>query len=180
MVMQAVCGERWHESSVKYDLASSSWKTHRCLWEEDLPESSVILPEWGMMRGGVVLERSMSALPTSENDSGLLPTPRCAMASIYPESKETFDARGKDARRTLPLALGGIPNPDFIEWLMGWPVGWSNVSKRVETAKFREWLRSHGSYWKAGEKSDESPERQEENAEAMASPPLTPNDADHE
>lgn len=53
-------GERWRELLVKYDPITSSWKTHQCLWEEDLAESSVILPKWGMMRNGVCWERITS------------------------------------------------------------------------------------------------------------------------
>ena len=49
---EADYGVRWQESSVKYDRATSSWKTHRCLWDEDLPWCSVTLPKWGMMRRG--------------------------------------------------------------------------------------------------------------------------------
>jgi hypothetical protein len=83
------CGAKWHESSVRYDRASSSWKTHRSLWEEDLPWSSVTLPKWGSMRDGVCWERMMSERPTGGTDAGLWPTPRScsAMAArITPES----------------------------------------------------------------------------------------------
>ena len=44
-------GGKWRELSVKY-VDSSSWRTHRALFDLDLPESSVTLPQWGMMRGG--------------------------------------------------------------------------------------------------------------------------------
>ncbi len=37
-------GQKWHELSVKYDLDTCSWKTHQCLFPEDLQESSVTLP----------------------------------------------------------------------------------------------------------------------------------------
>ena len=69
------CGAKWRELSVKYDPATSSWKTHRCLWDEGLPESSLTLPKWGSMRAGVLSERMTSALPTAETDAGLWPTP---------------------------------------------------------------------------------------------------------
>jgi hypothetical protein len=53
-----VCGATWRELLVKWDLDSSSWKTHQCLFTEDLPWSSVTLPNWGMMRSGVCWERA--------------------------------------------------------------------------------------------------------------------------
>ena len=88
---EAVCGNTWRESSAKYCRNTCSWKTHRCLWEEDLPSSSLTLPKWGMMQGGVLWERTMSQLPTSETESGfLLPTPTCAdatMGAMWPTPK---------------------------------------------------------------------------------------------
>ena len=74
-------GVKWRELFKRYDPATSSWKTHRCLFDVDLPESSVILPRWGMMRDGALSERLTLALRTSGNVSGLLPTPRATDGS---------------------------------------------------------------------------------------------------
>ena len=38
---------------------------------------------------------------------------------------------------------GGQLNPTWVEWLMGWPLGWTDL-KPLETDKFQQWLRSHG------------------------------------
>lgn len=38
---------------------------------------------------------------------------------------------------------GGFPNPMWVEWLMGWPIGWTN-QEPLETDKFLRWLRLHG------------------------------------
>ena len=72
------CGARWRALSVKFDRASSSWKTAHCLLSEDLPWSSVILPKWGMMRDGELWERTTLALPTSGTDAGFWPTPNAS------------------------------------------------------------------------------------------------------
>jgi len=80
MASEAVCGSTWQELLVRFDRDSSSWKTAHCLWEEDLPESSVTLPRWGMMRSGECWEREMPEHLTSGTGSGLLesyPTPNC-------------------------------------------------------------------------------------------------------
>ena len=70
------CGNKWQESSMRYDLATSSWKTHRCLWDEDLPWSSVILPKWGMTRNGQLYQHQTLERPISGTESGfMLPTP---------------------------------------------------------------------------------------------------------
>lgn len=34
----------------------------------------------------------------------------------------------------LPEVCGGTLNPDWVEWLMGWPIGWTDLEP-LETAK---------------------------------------------
>lgn len=48
-------------------------------------------------------------------------------------------------RNSLPLnaAIGGPLNPDWVEWLMGWPIGWTALEP-LGTGKFQAWRRSHG------------------------------------
>ena len=75
-VLDQACGPKWLELLVKYDLDSCSWKTHQCLFPEDLPESSVTLPKWGMTRNGHVFQHPILERPINAIDSGLLPTPR--------------------------------------------------------------------------------------------------------
>lgn len=38
---------------------------------------------------------------------------------------------------------GGSLNPTWVEWLMGWPLGWTDL-KPLATDKFQQWLLSHG------------------------------------
>ena len=40
---------------------------------------------------------------------------------------------------------GGLLNPMWVEWLMGWPLGWTSLDV-LETAKYQEWLRQHSKY----------------------------------
>lgn len=76
MVTDPDFGAKWQESSVRYDLNSCSWKTHLCLWEEDLQWSLVTLPKWGLIRNGVVYQHQTLERPISVTASGLVPTPR--------------------------------------------------------------------------------------------------------
>lgn len=39
----------------------------------------------------------------------------------------------------------GRLNPQWVEWLMGWPLGWTDL-KPLETDRFREWLAQHGGF----------------------------------
>lgn len=73
------------------------------------------------------------------------PTPTCHNAKEQDSPAEATRntpslchiARGGDA--TQPRHL----NPAWVEWLMGWPIGWTDL-KPLETDKFQQWLRSHG------------------------------------
>jgi hypothetical protein len=38
---------------------------------------------------------------------------------------------------------GGQLNPNWVEWLMGWPIGWTAL-KPLEMDKFQQWLEKHG------------------------------------
>ena len=40
---------------------------------------------------------------------------------------------------------GGSLNPTWVEWLMGWPLAWTDL-KPLATDKFQQWLRSHGEF----------------------------------
>ena len=246
---EAVCGSTWRESSVKFDLNTLSWKTHQCLWEEDLAPSSLTLPKWGMMQSGALWERIMSPLLIDETESGfLLPTPTCADATMgailndntklimlksgklrkisnqgvsgsiglartvamwptpragnpgsrpngkggkilseevliaegirergkriatpqaqdfrtvamYPTPSANEDAAGTPngkmqkmlgnsplIRGTTPEEWnGGTLNPTWVEWLMGWPLEWTDL-KPLAMDKFLLWLDSHGKY----------------------------------
>ena len=43
----------------------------------------------------------------------------------------------------LPEVIGGQLNPDWVEWLMGWPIGWSDL-KPLGMDRFRQWSGQHG------------------------------------
>jgi len=44
---------------------------------------------------------------------------------------------------TLPVAAGGKLNPTWVEWLMGWPLGWTDL-RASAMDRFQQWRRSHG------------------------------------
>jgi len=40
---------------------------------------------------------------------------------------------------------GGTLNPTWVEWLMGWPIGWTDL-KPLEMVKCQQWLQQHGEF----------------------------------
>jgi hypothetical protein len=131
-------GVKWRELFKRYDPVSSSWKTHRCLFDADLPASSVILPRWGMMRDGALSERLTLGLRTCERESGLWPTPTAHNAKEFNSPTEC-----QRNAPTLASLVGGVLNPMWVEWLMGWPIGWTDLGP-LGTDRFQQWLHSHG------------------------------------
>jgi DNA (cytosine-5)-methyltransferase 1 len=44
---------------------------------------------------------------------------------------------------TLAMQAGGSLNPTWVEWLMGWPLGWTDL-KQLEMDKFHNVQQQHG------------------------------------
>jgi len=51
--------------------------------------------------------------------------------------KPVTELEGMDQSTTGQL------NPTWVEWLMGWPLGWTDL-RPLATAKYRQWQHSHG------------------------------------
>ena len=118
------CGLKWRALSVKFDRASSSWKTAHCLLSEDLPWSSVTLPKWGMMRAGELWERTTLPLRTSGTASGSWATPvaNCQMSATIP-------ALLKEAQRLHPRGQWSLATQVAAEHATGnkmWPTPCAN------------------------------------------------------
>jgi len=64
------------------------------------------------------------------------------------QDAENNGSQSQMKRKTKPLnaEVGGALNPTWVEWLMGWPLGWTDLEP-LETDKFPQWLRSHGASW---------------------------------
>jgi hypothetical protein len=210
---EADCGERWLALSVKYDPGTHGWKTHHCLFPEDLDWSCLTLPKWGMLANGELWERTTQEPDTSAIGAGSgesWPTPKTRdwkdsmgasldatnpdgshrdrrdrlMGAIvdrqnwatpqardhrtggadrwenpersrnlndqvahqhsFPTPKTNGFCSGSGAagmvnqlaengqideetRRSMRAGNGGQLNPDWVEWLMGWPVAWTRL-----------------------------------------------------
>lgn len=171
------CGAKWRELSARYDRATCGWKTHRCLWTEDLPWSSVTFPKWGMMQGGVLWERITPEPRTSGTDAGLWQTPRAGNPGSRPngkggkilaeeveiaewlrvrmfrtpnaadadkwsnDTKQERESMGRQVMLCHQLQAGGQLNPNWVEWLMGWPLGWTSMEPMPEST-WAAWQRA--------------------------------------
>jgi hypothetical protein len=54
-------------------------------------------------------------------------------------------ARAMMTEEEVKQLTGGSLNPDWTEWLMGWPIGWTALQP-LEMDRYRKWLHSHGGF----------------------------------
>ncbi len=52
-------------------------------------------------------------------------------------------SQGRDGGENLQTQVGGSLNPPWVEWLMGWPIGWTDLQP-LAMDRFREWSGLHG------------------------------------
>jgi hypothetical protein len=144
---EAVYGGTWRESWMKFDPVARSWRTHQCLWGEDLHESSVTLPKWGMTRNGVVLEATPPEIVPTANDFGCSLMRPTASDSLRQKFQQESLIRNGHPDGNLSEQLARVHQqtltPLACEILMQWLEGWTEL-KPLETDKIREWLSSHG------------------------------------
>jgi hypothetical protein len=165
------CGKKWQGSFAKYDQNLSLWKTAQCSLIEELTEFLQTWPTWGSMRNGECWERQTLGLNTTEREFGLLPdnekffhTPTTG-SSGGSNSRKAMQKRGVIWPTPTTPSGGGnaggsgahknaikngtyIPssiNPNLYEWLMGWPLGWTDL-KLLEMDKYHKWQQLHGNY----------------------------------
>jgi DNA (cytosine-5)-methyltransferase 1 len=74
--------------------------------------------------------------PTPQANEDAAGTPECKMQRMLGNCEEV---RGK----TKEEWATGTLNPTWVEWLMGWPIGWTDLNA-LETDKFLTWPHSHG------------------------------------
>ncbi len=144
---------------MKYDQATSSWKTYQRSLETGWEQFSEIWPRAGILADGVVYVHPMSELATEEIGGGYWPTP-CLPGNGGSNGKRKLKRmiatpKVQDSRHALTrnknaiqnelkesnlgeyitkISGGGRLNPTWVGWLMGFPTAWTN-SKLWETRK---------------------------------------------
>ena len=156
------CGGTWRGSLARFDPDTSLWRTAQPSLLEDLGESSVTWPRSGMTAGGRCWALPMLGRRIKGTDSGLWPTPTTQGLNGGSNSRKAAITRSmwptpirRDSRTVrggarMKNSIGSEPlitqvaeserrtdgrlNPMWVEWLMGWPLGWTDL-KPLETDK---------------------------------------------
>jgi hypothetical protein len=160
-------GEKWRGWLAKFDPVTSTLRTAQCSLLEEEPESLQTLPRSGMTRSGMLWARQTLVPRTSETESGLWASPNArdwkdsgasqgkrkspnlGTQVHWPTPTVHGNYNRKGASKTsgdgLATLVGGKLNPTWVEWLMGWPLGWTDL-KPLEMDKFQQWQQQHGVY----------------------------------
>jgi len=154
----AICGPKLGIPYALFDQDTSSWKTCQDSFLTNTSgRSSMTLPKEGMTQDGRLYLLKMWEPPILENDGGVWPTPRAQDGPHGPAR----DSLGDKVRWPTPRAgnPGSRPNkkggkilaeeakkqdggaktqpkgqlnPDWVEWLMNWPIGWTSLEPMKE------------------------------------------------
>jgi len=138
------CGNTWQGSLARLDPNTSLWKTAQSSLLEDLELSLQTFPKWGLMQNGALYQLPTLVQTISERGFGL-------GQYVTPTTRDYKGMSGSGFRvrhgtnHNLADCLGGVPNPMFSEWLMGFPLGWTDL-KPLEMDKSLYVQQLHGSY----------------------------------
>lgn len=137
-------GECWERPTLVHRTngsASGSWPTPTVCGNYNRKGASATSGDG--LATAVKLWRTPNAQVTAAKStvvklSGRKPSdPQVGLADqVAAVEREAYQA----GQQTQPMRL----NPEWVEWLMGWPIGHTDL-KPLETDKFREWQQQHGS-----------------------------------
>lgn len=146
-------------SSVRWDRDACIWRTSQgSLFSSTLEPFSETWWRAGSASDGIASPRPPLEPRIDETASGLWATPSArdwkdtpgmAVTGTDPDgtergrldqlARQVYDAERRAGRKIQGMAL----NPSWVEWLMGWPIGWTELRPSA-TARFQQWSRTHG------------------------------------
>jgi hypothetical protein len=137
------CGPQPSMSFAVYDQDTHCWRTCRVSFLPDTSELfSETWPKAGLMRDGMCYRQRRLLTKKMAHGCGSWFRP------VARDWKGYTNRAGEsicNQLKTLFSDTSGKPHPEFIEEVMGWPIGWSALEP-LEMGRFRQWCEQHGSY----------------------------------
>tara|TARA_Y100000114_G_C11586680_1_gene243729 strand:- start:12 stop:518 length:507 start_codon:yes stop_codon:yes gene_type:complete len=127
------CGQKCLELFQKYAQDTLFPKTRAKMQSSKLKQT---LPPPVTLPRESNYQRPSWVLRILGTDGGWLPTPT-TKANWAAKSMQKW----KGSRNAVMVF--GKPTPENHEWLMGWPIGWTDLNA-LETGKFHQWQQQHG------------------------------------
>ena len=146
MSQTRTCGLKPSASFAKYDPSTSCWRTYQASLLSPTGTCTPYSETWpraGMTVDGIAYPRQPLVPIIREIASGLLPT---ITAQTYGTNQGGAAGRGGKVRMSLQSMAtqrGGRLSPSFVERMMNWPVGWTDLEP-LAMDKYQQWYASHG------------------------------------
>jgi hypothetical protein len=152
-MMSGICGRRPFVLLERSDRDGPYWRTSQICFQVLTGIMDRFCKTWpraGTMRDGIVYRHRPLAPITRGTGSllsrGMWPTPTMGDAKgrrTSKGSKKTYSAGPTLLEAVWGDRPGGKLNPDWVEWLMGWPIGWTALEP-LGMDRFQEWLQAFG------------------------------------
>ena len=121
-----------------YDHSLQSWKMSGCLFTGDYAKSSEVLPKSGIMLNGKIYEQRTWVRRTGGNGFGLLPTPQARAQQDCPAERKRNTPCLESHINIMEKTTGQL-NPQFVEWLMGYPLNFTDMRVDLQINFTEEW-----------------------------------------
>jgi hypothetical protein len=138
MMQNGVCWERIIAERPTSETESGSWPTPRANKVICTNQQALNRIQKTGYHGNLEEAVALRMWPTPQANEDAAGTPNGKMQKMLGNHP---DIRGT----TKEEWAGGTLNPPWVEWLMGWPVGWTDL-KPLETDKFQSWQQQHGGF----------------------------------
>lgn len=86
---------------------------------------------------------NQTAYPTLRGGGKTGDVGMCGGTGAYEQIQKLDVPEGE--KKAMAHGKGGQLNPDWVEWLMGWPIGWTDL-KPLAMDRFRRWRHLHGEF----------------------------------
>lgn len=151
--IQEMGGPPPFESFGKFDQSGCCLRTYQVSLLDPMGTCTPYSDSWpraGMIVDGTAYLRTPVAHLTRETGSGLWPTPTATEVRQGYQNRTRGKKGNQISLSTAVInslggreATAGHLNPEWTEWLMGWPIGWTDL-KPLAMDKFQAWQSKHG------------------------------------
>ena len=132
--MKEIFGPTSQKPFAQYDPNTQSWKMSEDISVSDSKKFSKTFPTSGTMRNGKLYQQAPLVRHKKEKDSLSWPTPRSCSAmsatinyKVASNPKRFPNLETVIGRRMKSQDPGGKMNPTWVEWLMGFPLEWTDL-----------------------------------------------------
>jgi hypothetical protein len=144
MMLARSCGNYQEMSAMAYRAADKKQKRY-WLTPRATDTGAGEKQETFLARMGDRTDRCAQSLPAQVNNPKTWPTPTVC-GNLGSGAIQRRKEKGKQIGLSQSVSdTSGALNPPWVEWLMGWPIGWTDL-KLSEMDKFHAWRQQHFAY----------------------------------